>query len=159
MLDQIIGSPSRGMDIHGVIDFHVDDLFMTGDEIFDKEVLAKIKRDFQVGSEDTDNVVFIGQRVRWHKNHIIIDRDTAADKFSAIHIDPVLKDNVPCDSQQTAFRSLLVSLSWLQSRSQFHVAYKFSKAASAAAAPTIGDIRMLNKVVRTVRAQPMRFHF
>ena len=47
-LDPITGSLSKGMDIHGVIDLHVDDLFMTGGEIFDKEVLAKIKRDFPV---------------------------------------------------------------------------------------------------------------
>jgi len=56
-LDPISGSPSQGMDIHGITDLNVDDLFMTGDETFDKEVLAKIKRDFQVGSEDMDNVV------------------------------------------------------------------------------------------------------
>ena len=43
--------------------------------------------------------------------------------------------------------------------SQFHTSYKFSRSASAAAAPTIGDVRMLNKVVRTVRANPVRLHF
>ena len=47
----------------------------------------------------------------------------------------------------------------MQSRSQFHATYKFSRSASAAASPTIGDIRMLNKVVRTVRANPVRLHF
>ena len=160
LLDPITGSPARGMTIHGVIDLHVDDLFMVGDKVFEKDILTQIKRDFQVGSEDTENVVFTGQRVRWQKGHIVVDQDQAVEELSAISIDSSLKDNVKCNPQQhTAFRSLLGSLNWLQSRTQFHVAYKFSRAASAAAAPTIGDIRMLNKVVRTVRSNPVRLHF
>mgnify|MGYP003345342667 CR=1 FL=1 len=39
------------------------------------------------------------------------------------------------------------------------ICYSFSRAASASAAPEIGDIRALNKIVRTARARPQRLMF
>ena len=75
-------------------------------------------------------------------------------------VDKSLPDTQLCTPlQHTQFRSLLGSLTWLQSRSQLHVAYNFSRVASAAAAPTIGDMRALNKVARTIRATPQRLAF
>ena len=53
------------------------------------------------------------------------------------------------------YRSVLGSLNWLQSRTQFQSAYKFSRCASASAKPTMADVRTLNKVVRQVRGEPV----
>ncbi len=50
-------------------------------------------------------------------------------------------------------------INWLQSRTQFAIAYKFSRAAAAASGPTYGDVKQLNKVVRTIRAQPVALRF
>ena len=94
------------------------------------------------------------------KDVLIVDQDMAVEELSAIPVEPHLKDSERCTPQQhTQFRSLPGQLNWLQSRSQLHAAYKFSRSASAAASPTIGDIRMLNKVVRIVRANPVRLYF
>ncbi len=41
-------------------------------------------------------------------------------------------------------------INWLQGRTQYQIAYAFSRCASAAS-PTIGDVRALNKIVRTIR--------
>ena len=59
-----------------------------------------------------------------------------------------LKDEDKCDKDlHTAYRSLLGSINWLQSRTQFQPCYQFSRCASAAAAPTIGDCKTLSKLV------------
>ena len=45
---------------------------MAGDEVFRKTVIDSIKRDFAVGSEDTSDIMFVGQRVVWkgcHRNN------------------------------------------------------------------------------------------
>ena len=69
-------------------------------------------------------------------------------------INKSLKDNIQCNPQlHTAYRSVLGQLNWLQSRTQVHICYKFSRCASAAASPTIGDVREINKVVRTLKSQ------
>lgn len=53
----------------------------------------------------------------------------------------------------TAYRSVLGQLNWSQARTQVHLCYKFSRCASAASSPTIGDVREINKVVRTLKSQ------
>ena len=59
----------------------------------------------------------------------------------------------------TAFRSLLGSISWLQSRTQFQACYQFSRCASASASPTIGDCRALNKLCRQIKNVPAELRF
>ena len=59
----------------------------------------------------------------------------------------------------TEYRSVLGQINWLQSRSQFHICYQFSVCASASSAPTIANCKELNKLVRTIRAQPVTLRF
>ena len=59
----------------------------------------------------------------------------------------------------TRCRSVLGQINWLQSRTQPHICYFFPRCASAAAAPTIGDVRKLNKLVRTIKATPVELKF
>ena len=160
LLDPVTGSPAKGRRAIGVVALHVDDLFMTGTAEFEKLVLQQIRKDYQIGSEDKDDVVFTGQRVRWQGAVLTVDQDKAIEELAEIQVPKGLKDETMCTpAQHTEYRSLLGSLNWLQSRTQFHIAYKFSRSAAQAAAPTIGDVRVLNKVARTVRAQPMKLQF
>ena len=52
LLDPITGSPARVMEVIGVIDLHVDDLFVVGNQESEYNVLRRLRRDFQVGSEE-----------------------------------------------------------------------------------------------------------
>ena len=47
-------------------------------------------------------------------------------------------------SDLTEYRSVLGKLNWLQSRTQFHINYHFSRCASVAANATILDVKELN---------------
>ena len=60
MLDPIAGSPAAGKSVVGIIDLFVDDLFGTGGTEMERRVLARLRKDFQVGSEDWNNVTFTG---------------------------------------------------------------------------------------------------
>ena len=63
-----------------------------------------------------------------------------------------LKDTAACDKTlHSSYRSLLGSVNWLQSRTQFQACYNFSRLASAAAAPTIGHCKELNKLCRQIK--------
>eukprot|EP00971_Amphidinium_carterae_P036352 714729-Amphidinium_carterae.1 len=59
----------------------------------------------------------------------------------------------------TEYRSVLGKLNWLQSRTQFHISYSFSRLASASAAPTVKDMKDLNKAVRLVKTRPQRLYY
>ena len=64
MLDAIAGSPATGKSAAGIINLLVGDLFGTGETEMEQRVLASLRKDFQVGSEDWNDVTFTGQRIR-----------------------------------------------------------------------------------------------
>ena len=139
---------------------------MASDEHFFKTVSQRLKTDFQVGSEDLNDIEFCGQRIKWKydkqnkKSHITVDQNKCIDELHEVTFDKHLADSTACNPVlHTAYRSVLGMLNWLQSRTQFQIAYSFSRCASAAAAPTIGHVRTLNKLVRQVKAKPVMLHF
>ena len=121
--------------------------------------MSSLRKNFAVGSEDKNDILFVGQRIKWkthdkYGSYISVDQKLAVDLVEEVKIDKFLKDNVQCNPQlHTAYRSVLGQLNWLQSRTQVHLCYKFSRCASAAANPTVGDVREINKVVRTLKSQ------
>ena len=65
LTDPITGGPSHGKSVSGIICLHVDDLFCVGDKEFYHHVVSAIQKDYQIGAEDTNDVLFVGQGVRW----------------------------------------------------------------------------------------------
>ena len=68
LLDPVAQNNAQGRRPHGFICLHVDDLFMAGDKVFADKVLANIRKDFNVRSEDKNDIMFVGQRIKW-KTH------------------------------------------------------------------------------------------
>ena len=81
---------------------------------------------FQVGSEDTNDCLFVGHRIQWKQD----------DKRAC------LKDDTPLMPQmRTSYRRVRGQTSWLQSRTQFHIGLYI-----------IADVRAINLTVRTIKA-------
>ena len=129
---------------------------MTGNDIFLKQFKDIVKSQFKIGHEDTNDLMFTGQRVAWKmqektkkKEYISVEQSLCVQELTEIIIPKGLKDEEKCDKDMhTAFRSLLGSINWLQSRTQFQACYQFSRSASASAGPTIGDCKALNKLCK-----------
>ena len=140
-------------------------MFFTGDKQFLATLRASIERIFDIGSEDTNNIEFVGQRIRWIKKpgsrpFICIVQTKAIESLSEIGFDKSLRDDMVCGSSlHNLFRSVLGQINWIQSRTQFHACYEFSRCASAASAPTNGDCRALNKLVRQIRTTPFELRY
>ena len=112
LLDPVAQNNAQGRRPHGFICLHVDDLFMAGDKVFADKVLASIRKDFNVGSEDKNDIMFVGQRIKWKTHdkqgpYISCDQKLAVDAVEEIKFDKHLKDNVACNPQMhTAYRSV-----------------------------------------------------
>ena len=65
-LDAIAGSPAAGKYAAGIIDLFVDDLLEQVQPKIEIEQrgMNRLRKDFQVGSEDWNDVTFTGQRIR-----------------------------------------------------------------------------------------------
>ena len=151
----------------GMCCLHVDDLFMTGTPDFLETFKKVVKSQFKIGHEDVNDLMFTGQRVKWvidektkKKSHITFEQSLCVSELTGVVIPKVLKDEEKCDKDlHTAYRSLLGSIIWLQSGTQFQLCYQFSRCASAAASPTIGDCKTLNKLCRQNVGDPMELMF
>jgi len=159
LLDPVTGSPAHGKKVEGVVTIHVDDALMAGTTHFRKLVVDGLRRDFQVGSEDLNDILFVGQRIRWVDKgkktaHIQVDQERKIEELSQIALDSSLREGALCTPDlHKQYRSVLGQINWLQSRTQFQSCYQFSRCASASAKPTIADCKVLNKLVRTIREQ------
>ena len=68
VLDPIEGSPATGKSLARIIILFVGGLLGTGGTEMEQRVPARLGKDFQVGSEDWNEVLFTGQRLRWKKD-------------------------------------------------------------------------------------------
>ena len=62
-MDPVHGSNSKNRSPIGMCCLHVDDLFVTGNDIFLKQFKDIVKSQFKIGHEDTNDLMFTGQRV------------------------------------------------------------------------------------------------
>ena len=70
------------------------------------------------------------------------------------------KEDLHCTlSMHPLYRSLLGQINWLQSRTEFQCCFIFSKCASMAVSPTIGDVKYLNKLARQIKPQPVKLQY
>ena len=148
MLDPIAGSPGTAKSVAGIINLFVDDFGTSGTDM-EPRVLARLRKDFQVGSEDWSDVTFTGQRIRWTKDSqsgscIQVSQQTATEELEEIPVERNTKEDLYCaPAMHTRYRSFQGQINWLQSRTQFQCCCKFSRCASMAASPTIGDVNAL----------------
>ena len=165
LMDPVSGNNAKNRQVHGALSLHVDDLLMTGDDVFEKEIMGRLRKDFQVVSEDKNDCLFVGQCIQWkqddkHGWYINVHQNVAIDKLQEITFHKHLKDDTPLTPQMhTAYRTVLGQTNWLQSRTQFHIGYQFSRCASKASSPTIEDVRAINKTVRIIKSIPLSMRF
>ena len=68
LMDPVARNNAQSRRSHGFICLHVDDLFIGGDKVFESTVLSSLRNNFAVGSEDKNDIMFVGQRIKW-KTH------------------------------------------------------------------------------------------
>ena len=163
MLDPIAGSPATRKTVARIIDLFVDDLFVTSGTEMEQRVPARLGKDFQVGSEDWNDVTpqdkeFVGRRILNRDRASRVSQQKAIDDMEEIPVERNTKDDLHCTpAMHTRYRSLVGQINWLQSRTQFQCCYKFSRCALKAASPTIGDVN--NKLARQLKSQPVKLQF
>ena len=97
---------------------------MLATRIFYHHVVSAIHKDYQIGSEDTNDVFFVGQGVRWKtensKAFIQVDQERGIEELGEIDFGKKLPDTDYCQpSLHTQYRSVLGQVNLLQSRTQY----------------------------------------
>ena len=101
MLDPITGSPDAGKYVAGIIDLSVHDPFGTGGTEMEHRVLATLRKDFQGGSQDWNDVTFTRQRIRSMKDPqsgpcIEVSQQKGIDEQEEIPVERNTKEDLHC---------------------------------------------------------------
>ena len=81
---------------------------------------ARLRKDFQVGSKDWNDVLFIGQRICWMKDpesgpSIEVSQESAIEELEEVPVGKNAKEDLHCTpTMHTRYRSLLEQINWLQ---------------------------------------------
>ena len=95
------------------------------------------------------------QRIHWTKDpqsgpSIEVSKERAIEELEEITVEQNTKEDLYCTlAMHTRF----------QSRTQFQCCYKFSRCASKAACPTLGDVKAYNELTRQLKSQPVNLQF
>ena len=120
----------------------------------EQRVLTRLRKGFQVGSKDWNDVVFSRQRMCWTQDsqngpYIEVSENLTTDELEEIPVERNTKENFCCiPSMHTMYGSLLGQINWLQSRAQFPHCHNITRCASMAVSPTVGDVKSLNTWAR-----------
>ena len=100
LTDPITGSKAKNKEVLGIVQIHVDDVFITAGPRF-KSIVDRLERDFKAGTEDHNDVMFVGQRVQWVNRKtpqacIQVDQERKVEELAEILFDKSLQDIVTC---------------------------------------------------------------
>ena len=96
--------------VNGNVCMHVDDLIFTGTDDFLLSFTEGLKKSFQIGSLDENDVMFCGQRIIKQGTTVTVHQDLCIEDM---HLHEAL-----VGPDLTEYRSVLGKLNWLQSRLQ-----------------------------------------
>ena len=120
-LDSAAGSPATGKSVARITHLFVDDLFGTGGNEMEQRVMSRVRQDFQIGSEDWNDVAFTRQRFRWTQDcqngpYIEVSQNKAVDELEGFPVERNTKEDLQRTlAMHTMYRSLLGQINWLQS--------------------------------------------
>ena len=87
----------------------------------------------------------------------MVIQERASEELAEIPVEENTNEDLHCTpAMHTRYRCLLGQMNWLQSKTQFQCCYMFSRCASTAASPTIGDVKALNKLARQFKSNPVK---
>ena len=116
-------------------------------------ISTEIGKSYKIGSEDWNDIIFCGQRIKWvisddnRKEVITVDQERGIDDLVEVIFNTKLDDELDCDSDlHPRFRSVVGAVNWLQSRTQYQAAYGFSRCASKLAKPKIKDLKEITNL-------------
>ena len=87
-------------------------------EQVEQRVLARLGKDFQVGSEDWNDVLFKGQRIRWTEHpqsgpSVEVRQDKAVDELEEIPVERNTKEDLyGTPAMHTRYRGLPGQMTW-----------------------------------------------
>ncbi|CAG2237353.1 unnamed protein product [Mytilus edulis] len=144
----------------GVLAVHVDDFLWAGTNLFETEIISKIREKFSVGKEASESFKYLGLGLSHADDKIILSQTDYVEVLKTVSIDRKRPNDSQLSSvEQTVLRSKVGQLLWLAKQTRPDIAFDIAMIASKLKTSTIEDFKRVNKLLRKVRNDPVSLHF
>ncbi|KAK6187111.1 hypothetical protein SNE40_005204 [Patella caerulea] len=148
--------------VMGILACHVDDFVWGGDQMFVKQVIDKIREQFNVGKEEFSAFRFLGIDLTCDDNKIYLNQNNYADSISFINIVKSRLQNKNSDlteSERKILQSKIGQILWIGYQSRPDVIFDASDLASKIKNATINDLITANKVIKRLKSEKLTLKF
>ena len=144
----------------GVLAVHVDDFLWAGSEIFEINVISKVKEVFNVGKEASESFKYLGLGLNQCDDKIILSQKDYVNVLKTVSVDRKrMKDSQLTPAEQTILRSKVGQLLWLARQTRPDIAFDIAIIASKLKTSTVEDLKRANKLLRKVKNDTVSLQF
>ena len=150
------------MNLIGVLVMHVDDFELTGNGIFEKNVVSVLKKRLKVGSHETKTFKFLGLNVRQNQNGITVDQDLYTSSISEIFIKKerlMRKNDELNDIEKSELKRLSGQMLWVTTQTRPDLAFDVGKISNAGKHPKVKLLSEANKVLIKLKSKTGSIYF
>ena len=146
----------------GIMAVHVDDLIFSGNDIFEMKVIEGLKQKFKLSVEAETSLVYTGLEIKQASSFISLSQLNYINQISEIKIDQARirhNDIGINDAERVQLRSVCGQLLWVATQSRPDVSYANCIASNAITSGKISDLKLVNKTVKYLKANPLVLRF
>ena len=145
----------------GVMVIHVDDFIYGGTDTFQERVVCRFRKVFQVGSEESVSMKYIGVLISQSAVGIHISTDTYCQDLLEIDTTSLGGDQsrTLCPEEVTRLKQVSGQINWAVNQSRPDCAFDNCIVANSTKNATVANIHRANKAIRKVRGQSVHLLF
>ena len=148
--------------LEGLVCIYVDDFLWTGTALFARQVIAKLKNKFLIGSSASITFTYVGLSVKSYKNGLTIDQNQYIASLKPIPMSKTRmldkKENLT-ESEKKDYRSLVGQLNWVATHTRPDIAFDTCVLSICFYNATVADLLRLNKLVERVQRESVNLYF
>ena len=160
-MDQSVFVWHDDRDIIGIMVIHVDDFIYGGSDAFQEKVIGRFREIFQVGSEESCSMKYIGVLINQSTEGIFLSTNTYCEDLLEIDTTNMGGDRTRalCPEEVTKLRQTSGQINWAVNQSRPDCAFDNCIVANSTKHATVADVYRANKAVRKVRGQSVTMYF
>ena len=138
----------------GMIILHVDDFLHAGNELFQENVIQKIREKFTVGATGINSFRYTGLNIRRHFKGITLDQNHYVDELEFIDLDSERrkqKSDILNDEEKTSYRSAVGAVNWAAQQTRPDMSFEVMEMSMKFKNPSIEDITRANKCIKRMK--------
>ena len=140
-----------GNELQGILCCHVDDFFFTGNQLFHRQVISKIKSSFNLSKESNNTFSYIGLDITQNKESIIMHQNEYIKHLQPMSVGPLTHQRELSNKKKKDFKGLIGQIQWVSKQTRPDLSFATCILSTKTKVATTSDVRYLNKQLRKLQ--------